>query len=222
MCCGRRSRRGGASTKSANPQTCLETWTISNRRWNSLWRHASNCSNETTRLRPRMEGSAMMQESNEPSDTGLKRFRDETVEQRVLAVAAWSREGVGAFPSLLAALGDPEWRVRKSAVDAVVALGPRGDTVNGVIEGLRSADNAALRNSAAEVLVRFGTNAVLPLLSALGSADPDLQKFIADILGEIGDRRATPALIRLLSQHDDNVAMAAIDRKSTRLNSSHT
>jgi HEAT repeat protein len=153
----------------------------------------------------------MMQESNEPSDTGLKRFRDETVEQRVLAVAAWSREGVGAFPSLLAALGDPEWRVRKSAVDAVVALGPRGDTVNGVIEGLRSADNAALRNSAAEVLVRFGTNAVLPLLSALGSADPDLQKFIVDILGEIGDRRATTALMRLLSQHDDNVAMAAIE-----------
>ena len=66
----------------------------------------------------------MMQESNEPSDVGAKRVGDQTVEQRVLAVAEWSREGMGAFRSLFEALGDPEWRVRKSAVDAVVALGP--------------------------------------------------------------------------------------------------
>jgi hypothetical protein len=65
----------------------------------------------------------MMQESNEPSDTGLKRFRDETVEQRVLAVAAWSREG-GRIPVVARRAGRSGWRVRKSAVDAVVALGP--------------------------------------------------------------------------------------------------
>jgi HEAT repeat protein len=115
------------------------------------------------------------------------------------------------FPSLLEALGDAEWRVRKSAVEQVLSLGFREEIVKGLMGGLKSEDNAALRNSAAEVLVRFGVPAVVALTAVVASADPDLQKFIVDILGEIGDRRATPVLVGLLPQFDENVAMAAIE-----------
>jgi len=158
-----------------------------------------------------MEGAAMPQESPRPADGWLARFRNSDVEERLSAIAELAQGGIEGFPSLLEALGDAEWRVRKSAVEQVLSLGFREEIVKGLMAGLKSEDNAALRNSAAEVLVRFGAAAVVALTAVVASADPDLQKFIVDILGEIGDRRATPVLVGLLPQFDENVAMAAIE-----------
>ena len=158
-----------------------------------------------------MEGAAMPQESLRPADGWLARFRSSDVEERLTAMAELAQKGMEGFPSLLEALGDAEWRVRKSAVEQVLALGLREETVKGLMAGLKSEDNAALRNSAAEVFGRFGALAVAPLTAAVASANPDLQKFIVDILGEVGDRRATPVLVGLLPQFDENVAMAAIE-----------
>ncbi len=158
-----------------------------------------------------MEGAPMPQESPRFHSAWLARFKDGDVDQRLIAVEELAQAGMDVFPYLLEALGDTEWRVRKSAVERVLALGFRAEMASGLIEGLKSEDNAALRNSAAEVLVRFGTLAVVPLTAAVAGADPDLQKFIVDILGEIGDRRATAVLVGLLPQFDENVAMAAIE-----------
>jgi HEAT repeat protein len=158
-----------------------------------------------------MDGASMREGSSESADPWLKRFRDSDVEQRLDAIGELAPDGVGASCYLLEALGDPEWRVRKSAAERLVALGFREDVIGGLIDGLKSPDNVALRNAAAEVLIRLSSVAVLPLLSVVTTADPDLRKFVVDILGAIGDHRATPALITLLSQRDDNVAMAAIE-----------
>ncbi len=153
-----------------------------------------------------------MTERSEPTlDASINRFQTADVENRLAIIADVVRQGPAAIPCLLNALGDPEWRVRKSAVDAIIGLGWRVETAQGLVAALASPDNAALRNSAAEAFVRLGAAAVPSLMEALGGAAPDVKKFLIDILGDIGDRRATMALVSLLRQPDENVAMAAIE-----------
>lgn len=144
-------------------------------------------------------------------ETAMSRWKTAEVEERLAIVADAVHQGPAAFPCLFVALGDPEWRVRKSAVDAIVGLGWRAETERGLLAALASPENAALRNSAAEVFVRIGPLAVPSLIESLGGFDSDVTKFVVDILGDIGDRRATMALVGLLGQPDENVAMAAIE-----------
>jgi HEAT repeat protein len=139
------------------------------------------------------------------------RLATSDVDERVAAVAQLARCGHDAVPDLLAALGDSEWRVRKSAVEALLGMGWRAEMARHLIAGVASPDNAALRNAAAEVFVRFGPVAVPALLESVPNAEPDVQKFVVDMLGDIGDRRATIVLVRLVGQTDENVAMAAVE-----------
>lgn len=147
----------------------------------------------------------------ENDQTANSRLRSPDVDIRVAAVTELSHRGAAALPSLIEALGDVEWRVRKCAVEALLAVGWRGEMAKDLIAALASPDSAALRNSAAEAFVRFGAAAVPAILEAVTGSEPDVQKFLVDILGDIGDRRATMGLIGLLGQTDENVAMAAVE-----------
>ena len=49
------------------------------------------------------------------------------------------------------------------------------------------------------------------LLSVLETPDVDVRKFIVDILGDIGDTRAVPALIGKLDDPDENIRVAAAE-----------
>ena len=60
-----------------------------------------------------------------------------------LISAAQSRE---AIPLLLRTLSDADWRVRKTAVEALIALGG-DDVIQGLIQCLSAHDNAGARNS---------------------------------------------------------------------------
>lgn len=109
-------------------------------------------------------------------------------------------------------MGDESWRVRKEAVAALAAAGPLDpDTVEAVIELLRSPDNAGLRNSAVESLERLGEAAVEPLCRRLDDPDADLRKFAIDILGSIGCKDVLPLLVRALADADPNVRGAAAE-----------
>jgi HEAT repeat protein len=111
-----------------------------------------------------------------------------------------------------AALGDGSWRVRKEAINLFLSLPRAAASAGRIVDLLYDEDNAGLRNAAAEILVKLGS-AVLPVLTeAADSPDPDVRKFILDILGDIGDRQATPLLLRLL-QNDAaiNVRAAAAE-----------
>ncbi len=153
-----------------------------------------------------------MTERSKPTlDEALRTWKAADVEQRLASVADAAQQGPAAMSLLCEALGDPDWRVRKSAVDGIVALEWRAESAEGLVAALASPDNAALRNSAAEAFVRFGHAAVPWLMDSLGGTDPDVKKFLVDILGDIGDRRATTVLVGLLRQSDENVAMAAIE-----------
>jgi HEAT repeat protein len=134
-------------------------------------------------------------------------------EARRLAVVALAEHPFDqAMRLLFLAMGDESWRVRKEAVAVLLAAQPIGaQGVEGVIEMLRSADNAGLRNSAVESLERLGTSAVDPLCGHLGDPDHDLRKFVIDILGSIGCNSCVPLLVAALDDPDPNVRVAAAE-----------
>lgn len=132
------------------------------------------------------------------------------VEERRQAAVDLGRAGKPAAPLLFRALGDRDWRVRKTAVEAVVALGGE-DVVARLIETLNNDDNAGARNSAIEALVQIGGTAIPALLSALETPDTDVRKFIVDILGEIKDSRSLPFLITRLDDPDENIRVASAE-----------
>ena len=112
---------------------------------------------------------------------------------------------------LFAALGDESWRVRKEAVDVLLASPVPEEIIEGLVALLASNDNAGLRNSAVEALERVGNRGV-PVLCGHGyDADHDVRKFVLDILGSIGDASALPLLLGSLDDPEPNVCAAAAE-----------
>ena len=140
-----------------------------------------------------------------------KKLQDSDAEERREAAVDLSRAGRNAVPLLISAMGDTDWRVRKTAVEALVAIGSN-NVIEGLIRSLSADDNAGSRNSAIEALVKIGAAAVDAQLMALGTPDADVRKFIVDILGDIRDPRAVPALIGALAKDpDDNIRVASAE-----------
>lgn len=139
-----------------------------------------------------------------------KKLQSADAEERREAVIDLGRSGAAAVPLLFRALGDTDWRVRKTAVEALVHLGGPGVTTQ-LIKTLSLHDNAGARNAAIEALVHIGTGAVEELLPMLGDTDADVRKFIVDILGDIRDSRAVPGLIAALNDTDENIRVASAE-----------
>jgi HEAT repeat protein len=132
-------------------------------------------------------------------------------EERREAAVDLGRAGIQAVPLLLRAMADKDWRVRKTAVEALVAIAGES-VITGLIEALKTEDNAGARNSAIEALVLIGGPALESLLPLLTTPDPDVRKFVVDILGDTKDSRAVPALItRLVEDTDENIRVAAAE-----------
>ena len=113
--------------------------------------------------------------------------------------------------SLLHALSDDSWRVRRAAVkgvsqraapEAIAAL------LSSVVENHH---NPALLNSALQVLASSEVDTLSPLLELLKDADADLRMQAALALGEQRDVRAVGALIDALKDQDPNVRYHAIE-----------
>lgn len=112
---------------------------------------------------------------------------------------------------LMAALGDDCWRVRKQAVELLLAARPDQSDLHLLVELLRDEDNAGLRNTTAELMVRTGQQAVAVLLAYLHDDDHDLRKLVVDALAAIGGTEAGNGLIAALGDSDSNVAAAAAE-----------
>lgn len=109
------------------------------------------------------------------------------------------------------AMGDGSWRVRKEAVNALLAFSASAEVMEDLVVMLGSHDNAGLRNSAVEALVRLGPRAVPILSRHMDDGDHDVRRFVIDILGEIGDFASVPFLIKALDDPDPNVCAAAAE-----------
>jgi HEAT repeat protein len=106
--------------------------------------------------------------------------------------------------------GDPDWRVRKAAIEGLEA-NPTEEVVQALIPALHDQANAGRRNAAAEALRAFGPRALPYLLFELDrAADADARIAIASILGDIPAEESASALVNLLSVEDVNLAAAAI------------
>ncbi len=112
---------------------------------------------------------------------------------------------------LIERLGDLSWRVRKAAVERIVASAEPLHAVGALVEALSDGENPGRRNAAVEALVACGSAAVPQLIEATGSDDVDVRKFAVDALGGIADPAATDELIAVLEDPDPNVCAAAAD-----------
>ena len=141
-----------------------------------------------------------------------RQLNDSDEEQRRQAVITLSRHSLEVSREFFfAAMGDSSWRVRKEAVNTLLTLTLDNSTMNGLVGLLASSDNAGLRNSAVEALERLESRGVPLLLEHLKDPDHDVRKFVADILGNIGDRSSIPALVEALRDSDANVSAAAAE-----------
>jgi len=131
------------------------------------------------------------------------------VRRRRVEELAASGGGISVL-MLVESLADPDWRVRRAAASA---LGGDSETdPSALLCGLLASEDAGERNAAIKALIKRGADSVPALLRELDSADPDVRNFACVALGQIGDRRATSALLRVAeSDTDDNVRYMAIE-----------
>jgi HEAT repeat protein len=116
-----------------------------------------------------------------------------------------------AIPLLVERIGDESWRVRKSAVERLVACPDSEGVVAALIAALGDDENTGRRNSSVEALVACGAAAVPQLSQALVSEDADTRKLVVDALAGIGDARAVPELLAHRDDPDTNVRAAVAD-----------
>jgi HEAT repeat protein len=113
---------------------------------------------------------------------------------------------------IFTAMGDESWRVRKEAVECFIFLNPDPSSVEQLLNLLRNEDNAGLRNSAAETVIRLGSICAAPLMAMVQDHDADVRKFVIDVMGAIGDPVFVPVLLKALRDPEVNVASAAAEQ----------
>ena len=117
----------------------------------------------------------------------------------------------GDATPLIRAIGDPSWRVRREAVRGLVQYG--GAEATAALLRTLQVEHRDLGtlNSALEVLSMSRVD-VFPALAALmGYSDVDLRIYVTQVIGDMGDARAAPALIQALKDPDANVQYHAIE-----------
>ncbi len=138
-----------------------------------------------------------------PSDPGE--------ELRYQAVLAIDPSKPGEAGRLVSLLDDPSWRVRMACVERLVAHPSPEELVPALAEALAGGPGPGSRAGAAAALTRLGAPAVPALVARLAGWGPLARGAAAEILGEIGDRRAEAALAGLLGDQDGTVRAAAAE-----------
>jgi HEAT repeat protein len=141
--------------------------------------------------------------STATSVSELERVRLERVAQAAAA-------GASGVSELIAQLEDPSWSVRRAVIAALAGIGEAA--VATLFEGLRHDRTDETRIAATVDALAASAGDVESVLIANAAAAPAaLAADIAQILGRRRNARSVSALIGLLEQADDNVAVAAIE-----------
>lgn len=116
-----------------------------------------------------------------------------------------------AVPALVAALADPDARVREDAAAALGRIGPAARAAIGPLVATFADTDPYLAGAAAVALARIGTEAVPALVVALADAKENVRWSAAIALGRLGSAalEAAPALARALGDASENVRSCA-------------
>lgn len=114
------------------------------------------------------------------------------------ATGALGKMGATAVPGLTAALKDEDWKVRRSAAEALWAMREPA-AVPGLVEALAD-KNDIVRQAAASALEGMSDMAMSALLDAIKSRDPLLSKGAAEMLQRIGSPEALNAVKQWMSR----------------------
>ncbi|MCZ6746582.1 MAG: HEAT repeat domain-containing protein [Acidobacteria bacterium] len=119
-------------------------------------------------------------------------------------------DGQESVGELTALLGHSNLRVRRAAIAGLAGRDP-AETLSGLLVALADTEDATVRSSAADVLMRYREEALPGLMRAL---DPvrrrDLTIQVLVIMGKIPSRETVEAVIPLARHADPSVAAAAI------------
>ena len=141
-----------------------------------------------------------------------RQLRDSSPAARLQAIEALAPlDPVGGLGPLGDALGDDDWRVRRSAVRA---LASRRDEalVDSVIDALREGhQNFSVLSSALQLLKLTGVDSTKALVRLMRDPDPDLRIQAALALGMQRGPEAVEALVTALADEDVNVRFHAIE-----------
>ncbi|MGA9295231.1 MAG: hypothetical protein WBV81_21760 [Ignavibacteriaceae bacterium] len=105
---------------------------------------------------------------------------------------------------------DEDKGVRNSV--AYLLVNNANEKISNKIVPYVSSPDISIRNLAGEILLKLGSNAVDAMLEYIDTGDDDDKKFVVDILGLVGDGRASTKITRLLNSSDnENVVLACIE-----------
>ena len=133
----------------------------------------------------------------------------EVESRRKAALSLSEKPAEDVIPFLARLLGDNNWRVRKAAVESAIAL-PCDKSVPVLVSALFDPENAGLRNSAVEALMKIGSPVLPYLYETVIEDDPDVKLAIINLFGDIPSKASTPHLIYFLSHTNKNFVSAAV------------
>jgi HEAT repeat protein len=142
----------------------------------------------------------------------LARMRTDAEPDRTFASYALARMRPSAVPALLAALDDPDPRIRVAIIGAIRGMEhPPADALPAIAARLTDGDGD-VRVQAADALGRFGAKAVAPAVTALADDDAAVRASAASALRQIGApaRDRAPDLRGHVSDSEARVRLSAV------------
>lgn len=190
----------------------------------------------------------MTNQNSDDLDSLIGSLREGALEERISAAMAlgaqadkirelWLDEGPSqpAVLALIAALDDPEWKVRSEAADALAALG--GTAIEALpallarVESDQELSVSVTATWAVEEIARdsglgaYDAEAIPVLIKALGHQAPEMRIAAVSALGELvltDPQEVIAALARVVKQDDDaevrEAAQSSIERLSSGAN----
>ncbi len=141
----------------------------------------------------------------------LKDLHSDDVEARLKAVKELVETDNDKFLAhLIEALGDPEWRIRKTAVAAISSKERNEKLIEELVSIFHTDTNIGKKNAVAEVLISLGDASLHPIMSSLSSSRKEVKKFLVEILGEIGNKLAAVQLVPLLKDPYEVVRLVTL------------
>lgn len=107
------------------------------------------------------------------------------------------------------ALQDTDKGVRDSAARSLLQI--RTKSVPYAVVEYLTDSSFITRNLASELMVKIGSDSVVPLLDYTHHENQDVRKLAIDTLGLIKDKAAVPSLLTLLHDEDPNVVVAVVE-----------